>query len=160
MPANPKEAAEPGPAREVVSTRLLAFPRAAVFTAFADPAQLARWWGPAGFRNTIGAFDFRPGGTWRVTMHAPDGTDYANESVFVEIAPPARIVFRHLDPVHAFQMAMTFAPAGASTRLTWRMTFDSAAECERVRGFVTPANEQNFDRLADHLRHHPSTPSP
>ena len=30
-----------------------------------DPARIARWWGPAGFTNTIHTFDFRPGGEWR-----------------------------------------------------------------------------------------------
>lgn len=138
-------------AREIVSTRDLAAPPSAVFGAFSDPHRLARWWGPAGFTNVIDAFDFQPGGLWRLTMTGPDGTAYANTSRFLAIEPPGRISYVHEDPVHQFTMTMTFAALASGTRLTWRMRFDSAAEAGRVRAFVVAANEQNFDRLAQHL---------
>lgn len=137
--------------REVVSTRLFDAPRDQVFAAFSDPAQLAKWWGPDGFTNTIKKFDFRPGGDWHLTMHGPDGTDYRNESVFVKIVEPERIVFDHLRTMHRFLMTMTFSEFDGKTRLTWRQRFESAAELEKVRAFVPAANEQNFDRLASHL---------
>ncbi|MEZ0264406.1 MAG: SRPBCC domain-containing protein, partial [Phycisphaerae bacterium] len=113
-----------------------------------DPALLARWWGPAGFVNTFHEFDLRPGGRWRFDMRAPNGTVFANESVFVEIVPGERVVFRHVEPVHGFDMTMTFADeGGGGTRLTWHMRFDSAEEAGRVRRFVEAGNEENFDRL-------------
>ena len=37
----------------------------------------------------------RPGGVWKHTMHGPDGTDYPNKSVFIEVVKPERIVFKH-----------------------------------------------------------------
>jgi uncharacterized protein YndB with AHSA1/START domain len=138
--------------REIVSWRLLDALRDAVYRAFSTPEQLVRWWGPAGFTNTIREFDLRVGGRWRLTMHAPDGADYPNESVFVEVAPPGRVAYDHLDPVHGFRMTMTLLDRGEKTLLLWRMLFDSAAECARVREFVVPANEQNFDRLAEVLK--------
>ena len=138
---------DPEPDREIVSTRVLDAPREVVFRAFGDPRMLARWWGPKGFTNTFHEFDLRPGGAWRFVMHGPDGTDYHNATDFIEVVRPERIVFRHLKPMHRFQMTMTFAEEAGKTRLTWRMRFDSAAELERVKGFVPAANEQNFDRL-------------
>jgi uncharacterized protein YndB with AHSA1/START domain len=134
--------------REVVSSRLLDAPREVVFRAFVDPEILARWWGPAGFTNRFETFDLRAGGAWRFVMVGPDGTEYPTVSAFEEILPPERIVFWHLEPGHRFRMTMTFDPAGAGTRLTWRMVFDSAEEVERVGAFIVRANEQNFDRLA------------
>jgi uncharacterized protein YndB with AHSA1/START domain len=77
--------------REVVSTRVLNAPREVVFRAFSDPKHLSQWWGPKGFRNTFHAFDLRPGGHWRVTMHGPEGTDYKNEYVLLEVTEPERI---------------------------------------------------------------------
>jgi uncharacterized protein YndB with AHSA1/START domain len=136
--------------REVVTSRLFDAPPERVFEAFRDPDRLARWWGPDGFTNTIHEFDPRPGGAWRLTMHGPDGTDYLNESVFVEVAPE-RIVFDHLEPVHKFRMTITLGEHGGKTNATWRMHFDSAEECARVRAFVADANEQNFNRLAEEL---------
>lgn len=150
-PSTAPAAPEDDPAREIISGRDLAAPPEDVFRAFSDPTRLARWWGPAGFTNVIHEFDLRPGGRWRLTMTGPDGTAYHNESRFIAIEPPERIVFVHEDPVHRFQMTMTCAGHAGGTRLTWRMQFDAVAEADRVRPFVTAANEQNFDRLEQHL---------
>lgn len=136
--------------REIVSSRLLAASPEQVFQAYGDPLRLARWWGPAGFTNTFHEFNFKPGGTWRYDMTGPDGTVYPNESVFEEVTP-ARIVLRHLEPVHAFQMTMTLADEQGQTRLTWRMVFESADECDRVRAYIPSCNEENFDRLEAEL---------
>ena len=144
----------------VVSSRVLAACRDDVYRAFADPAVLARWWGPAGFANEFRAFDFRPGGAWRFVMRGPDGTAYELDKRFVAIDPGERIVLRHLDPAHGFEMTMTFADAPpAGTRLTWLMRFDDPAEADRVRPHVLAANEQNFDRLAAELAAAPTAPA-
>lgn len=137
--------------REIVSTRVFAAPREAVFGAFAGAARLAQWWGPSGFTNTIHEFDLRRGGRWRFTMHGPDGARYENANDFVAVERPGRIVLRHAQTAHSFQMTMTFAEESGHTRLTWHMRFESAAECAPVKGFIGAANEQNFDRLAAHL---------
>lgn len=137
--------------REIVSTRVLDAPRELVFRAFSDPDHLVHWWGPEGFKNTFHEFDMRPGGFWRFRMHGPDGKDYEIENVFVEIVSPERIIFRHLEPVHGFQMTILLAEQDDRTHLTWRMLFDSAAEHDRVKEFVIPANEQNLDRLETRL---------
>jgi uncharacterized protein YndB with AHSA1/START domain len=134
---------------EIINTRVFAAPREKVFAAFADPAQLAHWWGPNGFTNTITEFDLQPGGDWRLTMHGPNGADYENESKFVEVVPPERIVFEHLRTMHWYRMTMTYENVGAGqTKLTWRMLFNRTAENEKLKTFITAANEQNFDRLA------------
>ena len=138
-------------AREIVSTRVLDAPRERVFEAFGDPSRLARWWGPSGFTNTIHELDLRPGGAWRSTMHGPDGASYPNDSVFVEVVPAERIVFRHLSAEHPYEMTMSLEEQGGATRITWRMSHAPAAECAKVRPFVVAGNEQNFDRLAAEL---------
>jgi uncharacterized protein YndB with AHSA1/START domain len=138
-------------AREIVNTREFAASCEAVFAAFSDPTRLAQWWGPNGFTNTIHEFDLRPGGAWRLTMHGPNGADYHNESRFLEVVRPDRIVFQHEEPVHRFSMTMTFAARDRGMTLTWRMRFESAAEVAQIGSFIRAANEQNFDRLAAHL---------
>ena len=142
--------------REILSSRTFPAPRETLFNAVRDPAIFARWWGPAGFQNRFDLFEFRPGGAWRFTMIAPDGTEYPTVSRFDEIVPPQRIVLSHLEPGHHFRLTMTFDDLGpaAGTRLTWRMEFDSAAEVERVGQLVTDCNEQNFDRLAAEIARH------
>ncbi len=78
--------------RELISSRLLDAPRDLVFRAFTDPDHLRQWWGPRGFNNTFLEFDPRPGGVWQFVMHGPNGTDYPNRHIFLEIVKPERIV--------------------------------------------------------------------
>jgi len=133
--------------REIVSTRAFDVPRERVFNAWTDRVLLAQWWGPKGFTNTFHEFDLKPGGHWRFVMHGPDGKDWENHSVFVEIAWPERIVFDHLSPHHQFRVVATFEETAGKTELVFRMAFKSAEEFGKVRPFVVEANEQNFDRL-------------
>jgi uncharacterized protein YndB with AHSA1/START domain len=119
-----------------------------VFAAFADPTRLARWWGPNGFTSTFEAFEFRPGGAWRLVLHGPDGADYPNENRFAEVVAPQRVVVEHLGVPHHFLLTITFTAHGARTLVGWHQVFDSAEEKQRIAAFVTPANEQNLDRLA------------
>jgi predicted 3-demethylubiquinone-9 3-methyltransferase (glyoxalase superfamily)/uncharacterized protein YndB with AHSA1/START domain len=151
--------------KEIISTRVLPVSRERLFEAFADPHQLARWWGPKGFTNTFEEFQFHPGGTWRFTMHSPEGAEFHNVSEFTEVVRPERIVFNHLRPVHDFVMTITFEDAPGGTALTWRMAFPTVDEVEELREFISKANEENFDRLqeilseTEHQPHHPDIPS-
>jgi uncharacterized protein YndB with AHSA1/START domain len=141
--------------RTLVNTRVFAAPRSTVFAAFSDPAQLVLWWGPKGFTNTLQEFDLRPGGTWRIVLHGPDGSDYPNEKKFVEVVAPERVVFDHLGPMmHSFRMTLLYEDLGAKTRVTWHMRFESADEVAKLGKFIAEANEQNFDRLEAHLARH------
>ena len=135
----------------VTSVRVFAAPPERIFQAFADPRELAQWWGPAGFTTTIKDFDLRPGGWWHLVMHGPDGAHYVLTKQFVEVTPPSKVVFDHIQSTHQFRMTMTFAESAGGTLLRWEMKFASPSEYERVGAFVAGANEQNFDRLAAHL---------
>lgn len=120
---------------------------AEVFAAFQQPELLAQWWGPDGFTNTFEQFDFVPGGRWVFVMHGPDGTNYPNENIFRAIEPEALIVIDHvLAPL--FTLTVRLAPEGEhSTRLAWAQSFESVEFVDKLREFVTAANEQNLDRL-------------
>ncbi len=132
---------------ELVNHREFAASRERVFAACSDPAQLAQWWGPHGFTNTFHRFEFQPDGAWRFTLRGPDGAAYEMDHRFMEIVAPERVVVRHIQAGHDFTLEMHFEARGDRTALTWRMRFDDPAETERLRAFILPANEQNFDRL-------------
>jgi uncharacterized protein YndB with AHSA1/START domain len=138
--------------REIITTRVFDAPREMVYDAWTDPQQVAQWWGPNGFTNTIQEMDVRPGGVWRFVMHGPDGKDYNNKIVYIEVARPSRIVYLH-ESGPRFQMTATFEGLGGKTRLTMRMQLDSAAEREHVVktfGAVEGA-KQTLGRLAEYL---------
>lgn len=138
----------------IISERWFSFPAQALFSAFADPERLKLWWGPEGFTNTMHVFDFRPGGRWTFTMHAPDGTSFDNTCTFGTITEANCIEFIHHLPMHVFMMAMTFEPEGKGTKLKWHMEFEPNETNAAVRPFVESGNEQNFDRLEQHLNSH------
>ncbi len=129
--------------------RLIPATPAQVFAAIADPARLARWWGPAGFRNSFQHFDFRVGGRWQFTMHGPDGRDYPNESAFLHIAPDL-VKLRHVCAPF-FELSIGLQPQGQGTLVDWLQVFDDPQVATAVRAIVEPANEQNLDRLAAEL---------
>lgn len=138
-------------ARTIRSSRVFDAPREHLWALFENPESLAAWWGPSGFNNTFTAFDFRPGGVWRFVMHGPDGSEYAMDKVFIHVDAPKRLVIDHIDDVHGFRMFIMLHDVTNGTEMTWTMVFDHADEAAKVRSFVEPANEQNFDRLGSSL---------
>ena len=120
---------------------------AAIYAAISDPARMARWWGPAGFTNTIHDFHFRPGGSWLLTMHGPDGKDYPNQSRFARIVPERLVEIEHLSG-HHFVLTIELMERDAGTLVAWQQVFDTAKHYRKVAAFVAPANEQNLERLA------------
>jgi uncharacterized protein YndB with AHSA1/START domain len=138
--------------REIVVTRVFDAPRALVFKAWTDPKHLAHWWGPNGFTITTHEMEFRPGGSWRFVMHGPDGRDYQNENVYVEIAEPERLVYRHVS-APKFQMTVMFANDGGKTKLTARMLFESAAlRDQTVKTFgAVEGLKQTLGRLGEYV---------
>jgi uncharacterized protein YndB with AHSA1/START domain len=69
-------------------------------------------------------------------MHGPDGRDYPNKIVFIEVIEPERLVYKHsgeddTEDVN-FLVTVTFEKQGNKTLLTMKSIFPSAAELERV----------------------------
>jgi uncharacterized protein YndB with AHSA1/START domain len=83
------------PAHEpiVIATRTFPAPRALVWKVMTEPEHVARWWGTPGQRNTITAFDVRPGGSWRIESHDPDGNVYIFTGEYREVDAPNRFVW-------------------------------------------------------------------
>jgi uncharacterized protein YndB with AHSA1/START domain len=131
------------PDHEIVITRLIEAPRALVFDAWTKPEHIGKWWGPRGFTTTTNSMDVRPGGEWRFIMHGPDGTDYKNRIVYVEVVKPERLVYNHSgeedDEDEKFQTTVTFLDPGGTTEVIMRALFPTAA----ARKFVLKNTEQS-----------------
>jgi uncharacterized protein YndB with AHSA1/START domain len=119
----------------------------AVFSAIQDPVRLARWWGPDGFTNTFLTFEFRRGGSWLLTMHGPDGTDYPNQSEFLEVVPNELVRIKHINRPH-FELSISLESSANGTLVSWVGVFEDNSFAENARQFLETANEQNLDRLA------------
>ena len=138
---------ERSPHQMIISSRVFNFPIDLVFKAWSDPVHLEKWWGPSGFTNTFSEFDFRPGGTWRFVMHGPEKGNYKNECVFTAIERPKLISWRRISQP-LFNVMVTFDEISIDeTKVVFRMLFDTAAECDKIKRFAVDKNEENFDRL-------------
>lgn len=112
--------------RTIVTSRLISAPRERVWQAWTDPAQVALWWGPNGFTNTITHMTVEPGGRWEFIMHGPDGTDYPNLVVFQEVVEPERLVYVHGesdDSPDRFHNTITFEEQEGKTFVTMHAEF-------------------------------------
>jgi uncharacterized protein YndB with AHSA1/START domain len=145
------------PDREIVIERSFDAPRELVFEMWTDPKHIVHWWGPNGFSTTIYEMNVTPGGTWRLVMHGPDGRDYHNKIVFIEVVKPERLVFRHTgeegtEPTR-HQTTVTFAQRGGRTDVTLRMVFASNEvrdEVIKTYGAVE-GGKQTLGRLGTYL---------
>jgi uncharacterized protein YndB with AHSA1/START domain len=143
--------------RELHFTRTFDAPRELVFQAFTDPNHVAQWWGPRGFTLTTKKMDVKPGGTWRFTMHGPDGQDYENLVTYLEVDAPRRLVYKHggdkeTEPVN-FTVTAIFEAVGNKTRMSFQMVFPSGEAREHVvktYGAIEGAY-QTFSRLDQFL---------
>ncbi|MEN2399914.1 SRPBCC family protein [Flavobacterium sp. MC2016-06] len=135
------------PESEIVTTRILNFPKELVFSAWSNPDHLKNWWGPKGFTNTFNEFDFREGGKWSFIMHGPDKGNYANECEFIKIDQPNLIAWkRYSKPL--FQILATFEEISENqTKVVFKMLFSTIEECNKLKPFVVDKNEENFDKL-------------
>jgi uncharacterized protein YndB with AHSA1/START domain len=143
--------------RELIFTRVFDAPRELVYKAWTDPRHLIQWWGPKGFTTSVYEMDVKPGGVWRLTMRGPDGREYKNRIVFIEVVKPERLVYKHdpeqgCEPVR-FEVTVTFAKEGAKTRLTMRMLFPSTAALDHVvtKYGAIEGGKQTLGKLAEYL---------
>jgi len=74
-------------------TRKFEAPREKVFDAFTRKEALQGWFGPEGYSIPAVALDPRPGGSYRIEMHAPDGGVHIVVGEYREVRPPEKLVF-------------------------------------------------------------------
>lgn len=141
--------------RELVVTRIIPAPAASLYRAWTEPDLLKRWFAPKPYTVSEVETDLRPGGTTRIVMRAPDGTEFPSTGVYLEVVPNARIVFtdayvRAWEPSAKpfFTGIVTFEPVDGGTRYTARVRHWSSEDCaaHEAMGF-----HQGWGLCADQL---------
>lgn len=145
---------------EIVISRTFAAPRELVWMAWTDPHHVGHWWGPAGFTITTHSMDFRPGGSWRYTMHGPDGRDYGSRIDYLEIDHPSRLRYTlgacDRDDSAGIRAEITFESVGENGRGT-KVTMRSVFPTPEARDFVindhaaVEGGKQHLANLEDYV---------
>ncbi|PXW94328.1 uncharacterized protein YndB with AHSA1/START domain [Sphaerotilus hippei] len=137
MPDAQPATAEP---TDLVISRLLRAPRAALWRAWSDPGLLAQWWCPRPWTTEVRAFDLRPGGAFHTFMRGPDGGSSDNPGSFLDVVPQQRLVMtsmlladgRPATPWMAMTAVITLADEGEGcTRYTATVMHPDAATRDR-----------------------------
>ncbi len=82
----------PSSDRELVLCRIIDAPRAKVFKAWTDADVLKKWFAPLPWTTPRAELDVRPGGSSLVVMRSPEGADFPNPGVYLEVVPNEKIV--------------------------------------------------------------------
>lgn len=128
-----------GETQDLVISRLLSAPRAAVWNAWSDPDRLKVWWCPQPWTTQVLAFDMRAGGAFHTLMQGPGGEKSDNPGSFLEVVPQARVVvtsmlladWRPATPWMPFTAVITMADEGDGTRYTATVMHPDAATRDR-----------------------------
>lgn len=150
---------EKNKSNEIRITRIYDAPLKTVWDAWTDPKQVAQWWGPRGFTLTHHSKDLRVGGTWKYTMHGPDGTDWPNITQYLEVEPPAvsraKLVYDHggnENQPPLFRVTVLFSEVEGKTKMDMTMGLATVEAAEETRRFIKKAGgDSTWDRLAEYL---------
>ena len=141
--------------RELVLTRIFDAPPEKVFRAWTEPDLLVQWFAPLPWTTSQAVLDVRPGGSNRIVMRSPEGVDYPNEGVYLEVVQNERLVVTDaytqawVPSEQPFMtLVLTFENAGGKTNYTARVLHWTAADREKHEqmGF-----HQGWGQCADQL---------
>src|SRR5689334_9697378 len=79
-------------AYELVLTRTFDVPREALFRCWTDPKLMQQFLAPKPWTITEVDIDPRAGGQFNFTMRSPEGEDYPNTGIYLEVIPNQKIV--------------------------------------------------------------------
>lgn len=125
----------PADERELILTRLIDAPREKLFRAWTEPALLTQWFCPRPWSVARAETDVRPGGASLIVMRSPEGKEFPNRGVYLEVVANERLVFTDAY-VSAWEpsekpfmtVILTFEDVDGGTRYTARVRHWSAAD--------------------------------
>lgn len=127
----------PASDRELVLTRLIAAPREKLFRAWTRPELLVKWFAPRPWSTSHAEMDVRPGGSSLVVMRSPEGQEFPNRGIYLDVVENERLVFTDAytdawTPSEKLFMTavLTFEDEGGKTRYTARALHWSVADRE------------------------------
>ena len=132
--------AEPSPKRKEIGIRArrrFRAPREKVFQAWTDPTLLKQWFAPLPWTTPRVETDVRAGGSSLVVMRSPEGNEFPNRGVYLDVVKNERLVFtdaftKAWEPSEKpfMTVALTFEDQGGKTKYTARVQHWSVADRE------------------------------
>jgi uncharacterized protein YndB with AHSA1/START domain len=122
--------------RELSLSRLIRAPRERLYRAWTTPDLLKQWFTPRPWTTPVVELDVRAGGSSYILMRGPDGNEFPNRGVYLEVVPNEKLVFTDAYTeawVPADKPFMTgiitFSDEDGGTRYTARALHWTDADC-------------------------------
>jgi uncharacterized protein YndB with AHSA1/START domain len=122
--------------RELMLTALIDAPREKLYRAWTDPEVITQWFTPHPWKTTSAVVDVRAGGANTIVMADPDGNEFPNRGIYLEVVPNKKLVFTDAftsawEPSEKpfFTCVLTFEDEGGKTRYTARAIHWTAEDC-------------------------------
>ncbi|HEY3699856.1 MAG TPA: SRPBCC family protein [Spongiibacteraceae bacterium] len=123
--------------RDLVLIRMIDAPPAKVYRAWTEPELIKQWFAPLPWTTPFAETDVRPGGSSLVVMRGPDGNEFPNRGVYLEVIKNERLVFtdaytKAWEPAEKpfMTVILTFENVGGKTRYTARARHWNVADRE------------------------------
>jgi uncharacterized protein YndB with AHSA1/START domain len=65
----------------------------ALYRCWTEPELMKRWFAPRPWETPHVEVDLRPGGSNLIVMRGPDGTEFPNRGIYLELVPGRKLVF-------------------------------------------------------------------
>ena len=126
-----------------------------LFRAWTEPEQIKKWFAPLPYKVTVAETDVRPGGSSLIVMSGPDGVEFPNPGVYLEVVKNERLVItdaytKAWEPSEKpfMTVILTFENEGGKTKYTARVLHWTVAdrEAHEKMGF-----HQGWGQCADQL---------
>ena len=112
----------------MILTRIIDAPAEKIFRAWTEPELLKQWFAPLPWTTPTVETDVRVGGSSLFVMRGPDGTEFPNRGVYLEVVQNQRLVFTDAyreawEPSEKpfMTVILTFEEAGGKTKYTARV---------------------------------------
>lgn len=79
--------------RELVINRVLNASREKLYRAWTTPELITQWFTPPPWKTVRAVVDLRPGGANCITMQSPEGQEFPNRGIYLEVVPNERLVW-------------------------------------------------------------------
>jgi uncharacterized protein YndB with AHSA1/START domain len=79
--------------RDLILTRTIDASREKVYRAWTDPALLKQWFAPLPWTTPSAELNVHPGGANVIVMRGPDGVEFPNRGIYLDVVPNQRLVF-------------------------------------------------------------------
>ena len=123
---------------ELSLTRLIDAPAEALWRCWTEPDLIKQWFTPRPWTTPVVEVDVRPGGSSYMLFQGPNGEEFPNRGVYLEVERNRRLVFTDayveawVPSAKPFLTAIiTFAPEGSGTRYAARVLHWSAEDMRR-----------------------------